>query len=49
VCCAVSLICNHAINPAITTWKDGVQHQDKGQYVSERYALILKKSVPKKK
>jgi len=45
MCSAVSLLSILPMNQAITTWKDGVKQQDMDQYVSERNAILKKKSV----
>lgn len=43
LCPAASLLSKLSMNPAITTWKDGVKQHDIGQYVSEIKVILKKK------
>jgi len=45
LCPAASLLSKLSMNPAITTWKDGVKQHDIGQYVSEIKVILKKNSV----
>ena len=45
LCPAASLLSKLSMNPAVTTWKDGVKQHDIGQYVSEIKVILKKNSV----